>query len=35
MSRMLLTLVAAFEEKERRWPNYFFLEPGLHFGVRF
>lgn len=26
---------AAFEEKERRWPNYFLLEPGLHFGVRF
>jgi hypothetical protein len=26
---------AAFEEKERRWPNYFLFEPGLHFGVRF
>lgn len=26
---------AAFEEKERRWPNYFLLEPGLHFAVRF
>lgn len=26
---------AAFEEKERHWPNYFLVEPGLHFGVRF
>ena len=26
---------AAFEEKERSWPNYFLLEPGLHFGVKF
>jgi hypothetical protein len=26
---------AAFEAKERNWPNYFLLEPGLHFGVRF
>lgn len=26
---------ATFQEKERRWPNYFLFEPGLHFGVRY
>jgi hypothetical protein len=26
---------AAFEDRESRWPNYFLLEPGLHFGVGF
>ena len=26
---------AAFAERDRRWPNYFLFEPGLHFGVRF
>jgi hypothetical protein len=29
------SMPAAFEEKERNWPNYFLFEPGLHFGVRF
>lgn len=24
----------AFQQKERRWPNYFLFEPGLHFGVK-
>lgn len=26
---------AAFAEKNRKWPNYFLFEPGLHFGVKF
>jgi hypothetical protein len=26
---------AAFAEKDRKWPNYFLFEPGLHFGVKF
>lgn len=26
---------AAFEERERKWPNYFLFEPGLHFGMNF
>ncbi|MES2800850.1 MAG: hypothetical protein V4654_00020 [Bdellovibrionota bacterium] len=25
----------SFEEKERKWPNYFGYEPGLHFGFNF
>jgi hypothetical protein len=28
-------LPPAFAEKERQWSNYFLVEPGLHFGVRF
>ncbi len=27
-------LPASFLKEERRWPNYFLLEPGLHFGVK-
>jgi hypothetical protein len=26
---------AAFAAKDSKWPNYFLLEPGLHFGVKF
>jgi hypothetical protein len=26
---------ATFAERERRWPNYFLFEPGLHVGIRF
>lgn len=26
---------ASFAEKDNKWPNYFLLEPGLHFGVKF
>jgi hypothetical protein len=26
---------AAFAERDRKWPNYFLFEPGLHFGVKF
>lgn len=26
---------ATFAELESKWPNYFLLEPGLHFGVKF
>jgi hypothetical protein len=25
----------SFQKKESKWPNYFLLEPGLHFGVKF
>lgn len=25
----------AFARMERQWPNYFLLEPGLHFGMKF
>ena len=24
-----------FAEKDKKWPNYFLLEPGLHFGIKF
>lgn len=27
-------LPEAFQKKEDRWPNYFLVEPGLHFGVK-
>lgn len=26
---------ASFENYDKRWPNYFLVEPGLHFGVKF
>jgi hypothetical protein len=25
----------SFAEVEKKWPNYFLFEPGLHFGVKF
>lgn len=28
-------LPESFREKDRKWPNYFLFEPGLHFGVVF